>query len=129
MRRPEGHQPRAGRPPGSKRHGYVLESAYRQSNRLDHEVRRQKVEKGRRFGTRAIHDETVYKLRFWLTSTIAAIMPVLSILLLVKMETLNGRLGIIAAFNVLVSICLTFSTEARRTDVFAVTAACETPIL
>lgn len=76
-----------------------------------------------RFGTRAIHDETVYKLTFWLTSAIASILPVVSIVLLVKMESLNGRLGIIAAFNVLISICLTFFTEARRTDVFAVTAA------
>ncbi|KAL1597638.1 hypothetical protein SLS59_007336 [Nothophoma quercina] len=76
-----------------------------------------------RFGTRAIHDETVYKLTFWLTSAIASILPVVSIILLVKTESLNGRLGIIAAFNVLISICLTFFTEARRTDVFAVTAA------
>ena len=76
-----------------------------------------------RFGTRAIHHETIYKLTFWLTSAIASILPVVSIILLVKMESLNGRLGIIAAFNALISICLTLFTEARRTDVFAVTTA------
>lgn len=76
-----------------------------------------------RFGTQALHDETVYKLTFWLTTAIASTIPVMSIVLLVKMNLLNGRLGIIAAFNVLISICLTLFTEPRRTDVFAVTAA------
>lgn len=76
-----------------------------------------------RFGTRAIHDETIFRFTFWLTSRIASLLPVVSIILLVKMESLNGRLGLIAVFNVLISMCLTFCTEARRTDVFAVTAA------
>jgi hypothetical protein len=77
-----------------------------------------------RWGTQAIHDATIFKLTFWFTSSVAAIVPVVSIILLVKMDSLNGRLGIIAAFNVLISICLTLFTEARRTDVFAATAAC-----
>jgi hypothetical protein len=48
---------------------------------------------------------------------------VLSIIVLVHDETLNGRLGIIAAFNILISEYLSCFTEAKRTDVFAVTAA------
>jgi hypothetical protein len=76
-----------------------------------------------RWGMIAVHDSTIFRLTFWFTSGVASIMPVISIILLVKMETLNGKLGIIAAFNVLISICLTLFTEARRTDVFAVTAA------
>ncbi|KAF2630508.1 hypothetical protein BU25DRAFT_309225, partial [Macroventuria anomochaeta] len=76
-----------------------------------------------RFGMIAVHDSTVFRLTFWFTSGVASILPVISIILLVNMESLNGRLGVIAAFNVLISICLTLFTEARRTDVFAVTAA------
>ena len=78
-----------------------------------------------RFGKRAIHDETIFRFTFWLTSGIASTLPVVSIILLVKMNSLDGRLGLIALFNVLTSIYLTFCTEARRTDVFAVTAACD----
>lgn len=80
-----------------------------------------------RFGKRAIHDETIFGLTFWFTSGIASILPVVSIILLVKMESLNGRLGLIATFNVIISLCLTLFTEARRTDVFAVTAAYDRP--
>jgi hypothetical protein len=75
------------------------------------------------YGTIAIDDESVFKFTFWVTSAIASILPVVSIVVLVRTQSLNGRLGIIAAFNVLTSICLTFFTDARRTDVFAVTAA------
>jgi hypothetical protein len=34
-----------------------------------------------------------------------------------------GRLGIIAVFNVLVSICLMGLANAKRAEVFAITAA------
>lgn len=76
-----------------------------------------------RWGLIAVHNSTGFRLTFWFTSGVASIMPVVSIILLIKMESLDGRLGIIAAFNVLILICLTLFTEARRIDVFAVTAA------
>jgi hypothetical protein len=50
-------------------------------------------------------------------------MPVLSIVILIKLKELNARLGAIAAFNALLSIYLLWFTDARRTDIFAVTAA------
>ncbi|KAI4666410.1 uncharacterized protein J4E79_002448 [Alternaria viburni] len=76
-----------------------------------------------RFGTIAVHEATVFQFTFWVTSAIASILPVVSIIILVNTNSLNGRLAIIAAFNVLTSVCLTVFTDARRTDVFAVTAA------
>ncbi|KAF1950530.1 hypothetical protein CC80DRAFT_482665 [Byssothecium circinans] len=76
-----------------------------------------------RVGSVAVHDESVFKLTFWVTSAVASLMPVLSILILVKLKSLNARLGTIAAFNALISVCLTWFTDARRTDMFAVTAA------
>lgn len=99
---------------GNKAIGWIMKCGGRRWKKVDV-----------RFGKRAIHDETIFRFTFWLTSGIASIFPVVSIILLVKMDSLNGRLGLIAFFNVLTSICLTFCTEARRTDVFAVTAACD----
>ena len=76
-----------------------------------------------RWGTVALHDDTIFRFTFWVTSAIASALPVISIIILVNTKSLNGRLAIIAAFNVLTSVCLTYFTDARRTDVFAVTAA------
>jgi hypothetical protein len=76
-----------------------------------------------RWGTVALHDDSIFKFTFWITSAIAPILPVVSIIILVNTHSLTGRLGTIAAFNVIISACLTFFTDARRTDVFAVNAA------
>ncbi|KAF1950594.1 hypothetical protein CC80DRAFT_554142 [Byssothecium circinans] len=54
---------------------------------------------------------------------IASLAPVVSIIVLTTISSLRGRLGTIAAFNVLVAVFLTLLTDARRTDVFSVTAA------
>ena len=47
----------------------------------------------------------------------------ISIVILTKVSNLQGRLGTISGFNVLVSVLLTQLTDAKRTDVFSVTAA------
>ncbi|KAF1972653.1 hypothetical protein BU23DRAFT_643310 [Bimuria novae-zelandiae CBS 107.79] len=65
----------------------------------------------------------VFKFTFWITSVAAAMAPVASIFILTWIDDIWGRLGTIAAFNVLVSVLLTLMTEARRTEVFSVTAA------
>jgi hypothetical protein len=74
-------------------------------------------------GVLMIKDDRVFKLTTWITSLIASMMPVISIVILIKMKELNSRLGVIAAFNALLSVCLLVFTDARRTDVFSVTAA------
>ncbi|KAH3943301.1 hypothetical protein HBI56_128050 [Parastagonospora nodorum] len=74
-------------------------------------------------GHRIYYDSTVLKMTFLLTSAMAALIPIASILVLVRVKTLNTQLWIIAALNILISVCLTFFTEAKRTDVFAVNAA------
>jgi len=64
-----------------------------------------------------------------MTSIVASMLPIASIVVLVVLSprpldhTLRGQIGTIAAFNVLISMCLTLLTDAKRTDVFAVTAA------
>jgi hypothetical protein len=74
-------------------------------------------------GVLIIKDDRVFKLTMWMTSLIASMMPVISIVILIKMKELNSRLGVIAAFDALLSVCLLVFTDARRTDVFSVTAA------
>ncbi|KAF2682906.1 hypothetical protein K458DRAFT_443617 [Lentithecium fluviatile CBS 122367] len=77
----------------------------------------------RRFGTAALKDAAIFKGTFWVTSIIASMLPMLPIFVLVKLQSLTARLNNIAAFNALISVCLTVFTDARRTDVVAVTAA------
>lgn len=74
-------------------------------------------------GLVSVADAHVFKTTFWITSIAAAMAPVLSIVILYEVKTMFGRLAIIAAFNVLVSVLLTVMTEAKRTEVFSVTAA------
>ncbi|KAI4626509.1 hypothetical protein J4E83_003660 [Alternaria metachromatica] len=67
-------------------------------------------------------DDTISTITFWLTCFIASILPVIAIIALVNISSLVHRLAAIAVFNGIVSLCLGWFTEARRTDVFAITA-------
>lgn len=83
----------------------------------------------KRTGSLGYYESSVLKATFWLTSIIASLIPIASIIVLVVLsprpldKPLRTQIGIIAAFNVLISFCLTIFTDAKRTDVFAVTAA------
>jgi hypothetical protein len=77
----------------------------------------------RNLGRCVYYDSTVLKLTFILTSAIAALTPIASILVFLRLTSRKSKICTIAAFNVLISMCLTLFTEAKRTDVFAVTAA------
>jgi hypothetical protein len=70
-----------------------------------------------------VKEDRVFKLTMWITSLVAFMRPVISIVILIKMKELNSRLGVIAAFNALLSVCLIMFPDAKRTDVFSVTAA------
>jgi hypothetical protein len=71
----------------------------------------------------AISDHRVFRLTLWITSIIASMMPVVSIVILIKLKDLSTRLGMIAVFNLILSVYLLVFTDAKRMDVFAVTAA------
>lgn len=68
-------------------------------------------------------DGKIMQITYWLTSVIASLLPIGSIVILYKVHSMAARLGIIAAFNVLVSLCLSAFTNAKRAEVFAITAA------
>lgn len=71
-----------------------------------------------------MYDSSVAKVTLWVTSITAALLPIIPIVILVlSVQSKPARLGVIAAFNVLVSVCLTYFTDGTRKDVFSVTAA------
>jgi hypothetical protein len=75
------------------------------------------------FGRRVYYDTTVLKATSWITSILASLLPIASILVLLHLDSLRVKLWVIGAFNVLLSVCLRTLTEAKRAEVFAVTAA------
>jgi hypothetical protein len=74
-------------------------------------------------GVLSYEDETIFRITYWITSIIASLIPIASIAILYCVQSMPGRLGIIAVFNVLVSICLMGLANAKRAEVFAITAA------
>jgi len=72
---------------------------------------------------------TKYKYKTLLRSTaltttiMACLLPVLSISVLYSIKSTKARLGAIAGFNILLSVCLDIFTTARRVEIFGVTAA------
>jgi len=74
-------------------------------------------------GKRVYYDSTVLKVTSWITCILASMLPIASVLVLVHLELLKTKLWVIAAFNILTSVCLRTLTEAKRAEIFAVTAA------
>ena len=74
-------------------------------------------------GAIGYEDSSVYRVTYWFTSILASLIPIASIVILYQVQSMPARLGIIAVFNVLVSVCLMGFANAKRAEVFAVTAA------
>ncbi|PVH93718.1 hypothetical protein DM02DRAFT_721607 [Periconia macrospinosa] len=74
-------------------------------------------------GVIGYEDTSIFKMTYWITSIVASLVPVLSIVVLYVVHSMKARLGIIACFSVLCSICLIGFTNAKRSEIFAVTAA------
>ena len=77
----------------------------------------------RHLGQRVYYDSTVLKVTSWITCILASMLPIASVLVLVHLESLKTKVWVIAAFNILTSVCLRTLTEAKRAEIFAVTAA------
>jgi len=69
------------------------------------------------------YDSTVLRATSWITCILASLLPIASIIVLTHLRTLNTKLWVIAAFNVFTSVCLRTLTDAKRAEIFAVTAA------
>jgi hypothetical protein len=77
----------------------------------------------RKHGVVGYMDSSILKITHWLTSIFASLFPIVSILVLYCVHSMPARLGIIAGFNILLSVCLIGFAGAKRSEVFAVTAA------
>jgi hypothetical protein len=77
----------------------------------------------KQLGRKIYYDSTVTKVTLWITSVVASLLPIVSILVLLNVHSLNAKLWTIAAFNVVISACLNIFAEAKRAEVFAVNAA------
>jgi hypothetical protein len=56
-------------------------------------------------------------------TVISSLFPVVSIVALYSVNTMPARLGTIAAFTAVFSLCLALMTRARRVEIFAATTA------
>lgn len=68
-------------------------------------------------------DSKLLRITYWVTSILASLLPVSSIIILYCARSILARLAIIAGFNIIVSLCLLGFTNAKRSEVFAITAA------
>jgi hypothetical protein len=74
-------------------------------------------------GVGGYEDTIIFRITYWITSILASLILIASIVVLYFVHSMPARLGTIAAFNILVSVCLMGLTNAKRTEVFAITAA------
>lgn len=68
----------------------------------------------------SVSEEKVFMATRWITGFVAVIMPVLATMAVTRMKGAEGRLLAMAAFNLLMAVCLIALTEAKRRDVFLV---------
>lgn len=74
-------------------------------------------------GLKGCKDSTLTRITGMVTSVVASALPILSIVILYFVRSLEARIGIIAVFNLILSICMAVFTKAKRAEIFAVSAA------
>jgi hypothetical protein len=77
----------------------------------------------KKHGEIGYEDTKVLRITYYITSMLASLIPIASITVLYCIRSMPARLGVISVFNVFVSICLIAFTNAKRAEVFAITAA------
>ncbi|KAI9662602.1 MAG: hypothetical protein M1821_008769 [Bathelium mastoideum] len=74
-------------------------------------------------GLVGFEESTLSRVTYLTTTGLASLIPVASIVVLYFISSMKLRLGFIAIFTVLLSMCLAFFTSAKRAEIFALTAA------
>ncbi|KAB2573515.1 hypothetical protein DBV05_g7841 [Lasiodiplodia theobromae] len=74
-------------------------------------------------GRVSFQDKALLRITYSITSILASLLPIASIAVLYVVHSMTIRLVLIAVFNVLVTLCLTAFTTAKRPEIFAVAAA------
>ena len=70
-----------------------------------------------------IEDNRLLRVTGMITTIVASLLPIGSIALLYCVKTMKARLALLALFTVVFAAALSCFSTARRTDIFAVTAA------
>lgn len=68
-------------------------------------------------------DSTILRVLDVIVTMLSSLFPILSIVILYAVKDMSARIGIIAAFTALFSLCLAVMTRAKRIEVFAATTA------
>ena len=66
---------------------------------------------------------TLLKITHFISCTVAALPPVLTVVVLSYVSSFRLKLGLLAVFNLLLALCLSGFADASRAEVFAVMAA------
>ena len=74
-------------------------------------------------GLIGIKESTLSRITYLTTTTLASLLPIISIIVLYLVDSIKLRLGLIAIFTILLSFCLAFFTSANRAAIFSLTAA------
>ncbi|KAF2748370.1 hypothetical protein M011DRAFT_400388 [Sporormia fimetaria CBS 119925] len=76
-----------------------------------------------KLGVVRVRVRKIQDMTYGLTTGIASAIPIICIAVLNEVDSKGKRIAVIAAFNVLLALCLALLTEAKRYEVFAVTAS------
>ncbi len=76
-----------------------------------------------RYGMVVCEDDTVLAATRLISSILASLLPVASIVALYTAQSMAARLAIIAAFSLVFSVLLSMVTAAKVSEIFAATAA------
>jgi hypothetical protein len=78
----------------------------------------------RTHGIVCIHEDgIIVRVTLWITTVFASLIPVASVVMLYIVHSVPARLGMIGIFNFIVSVALSIFTGAKRSEIFAVSAA------
>lgn len=69
------------------------------------------------------YDSNIVRMTRWIASSIASLIPIMSIVVLTNMHSQQRKLWTIAAFNVVFTFCLAFFTKAKPAEIFTFTVA------
>jgi hypothetical protein len=68
-------------------------------------------------------DRTITKLSSLVATVVSSVLPIAGVIVLYFVENTLARIGIIAGMTALFSLCLALLTAARKSEIFAATAA------
>jgi hypothetical protein len=73
-------------------------------------------------GIVSYENQMLQKYTSYITTIVASLLPILAIVVLYCVASMNARLGVIGLFTVIFTVCLCFFTHATRGEIFIATS-------